>query len=214
MGDWGRAFGGEEPGSAREAPVSRNDWHRDLVAAAWARIAEAAEAARPAREAAEAAAREAAALDEAAAEAAREAERAAFNAARAANQAAAAVVTAAERAADALIVAQCATITASPCGGKRYTLENFEFSGCRLHRETTNWRFGNRVQTFLALPLEAVWSVSWECYKDGAPHRRFVHSQSGLAEVYPPDESEPRDAFASTARGLSHSPFAALLAKG
>ena len=192
MGDWGRMLNGEEPGSAREAPASQN-WLRDITSAAYARIEADRVASMPAKRAAEEAALAATILDEAAAAAAREA----------------------ERAADALIVAQCVTVSPTPCGGKRYSLENLEFSGCRLHRETTNWRFGNRNRTLLVLPLEAVWTVSWDCFKDGAPHRRFVHTESGASEVVASGGwGEPHSAFASDAKALQHNPFAALAKKG
>lgn len=194
-----------------DCPCGNCESRRKRAVAAAARARAEWEAARPEREARE---RAEAAIWAAEAKAAREAdearwaaERAEWNAARKRDQEARAAITAAEKAADALIVARCATVVAAPKGGKRHTVENFEFSGCQLHREVTDWSHGNRTRTFLVLPLEDGWTVSWENRKDGQHWCRSVASANGVEEIYPKDEEVIP---AAQSAGVTHNPFAAL----
>jgi hypothetical protein len=158
-------------------------------------------------EAAQKIAREKASRAAAAEQAAQEAERASKNAARAAHEAAQAAITAAEKAADEEIVARCVTVEATPKGGKRYTIENFEFSGCQVHRDESTRKFGNRSRVFLVLPLEDGWSVRWENLRDGQHMCWSVATQSGTTDTYPTEEE--RDTAPASA-SLTHSPFASL----
>ena len=198
MGDWNRYLRGEEPGTERESAPSQaplRSWGFAHDEAAWQ----------------ERHAEEMRRIDEriAARRSAEEAERAAYNAARAADEAAKAAITAAEKAADAEIVARCVTIDAYPRGGKRYTLQNFQFAGCRLHRTES---LDRRATRLLVLPLEDGWSISWEDCCDGELFAVTTANAGGQSVKYT-EQAPQNERVRESVPALSHNPFAARFGK-